>query len=287
MNNTGNNFTRRDFLAASTTIAATSFLQPLPLANATSTSKLSQNRRSAQRPNILFVFTDQERFFDATPNTHSLPGHEWLAKNGTTFTNHQISASMCTSSRSVLMTGLQTIDNGMFDNVDTPYVHNLPTTIPTIGHMLRKVGYYTAYKGKWHLNRDFEQAPDGETLNRDMEEYGFADFYSPGDHLAHALGGYQFDQMIAGGAITWLRRKGSAMAAVNQPWGLFVSLINPHDIMYFNADAPNENNQDTGRLLMTAQRAPKHSSYLHDWKYPLPQNLRQSLTQGGRPSSHA
>ena len=35
----------------------------------------------------------------------SLPGHERLARSGVTFTNHQCPATMCTSSRSVIVTG--------------------------------------------------------------------------------------------------------------------------------------------------------------------------------------
>jgi len=50
---------------------------------------------------------------------------------------------MCTSSRSVLLTGLPTAVNRMFENTDMPYVKNLSTNIPTIGHMLRQAGYYT------------------------------------------------------------------------------------------------------------------------------------------------
>jgi len=34
--------------------------------------------------------------------------------------------------------------------------------LPTIGKILRKLGYYTAYKGKWHLNTAMavENQPD-------------------------------------------------------------------------------------------------------------------------------
>jgi arylsulfatase A-like enzyme len=48
---------------------------------------------------------------------------------------------MCTSSRSIMMTGLQTADNGMSENLDVPWVKDLSPNIPTIGHMLRKSGY--------------------------------------------------------------------------------------------------------------------------------------------------
>lgn len=238
------------------------------------------------RPNILFIFTDQERKFDRLPSAFPLPGHQRLAELGTQFNSHYISSCMCTSSRSVMLTGLQTPDNGMFENVDMPYVNNLSFNVPTLGQMLRKAGYYTAYKGKWHLNRDFETPPNGVSLTEEMNKYGFSDFYSPGDSLAHELGGFEFDHMIGGGAMTWLRRKGASLSAEKKPWSLTVSLINPHDIMYFNADAPGEKIQDTGRLLMHAARAPEHDDYRLNWNYPLPQNLRQKLDEAGRPAAH-
>lgn len=286
---------RRDFIKLSSGLAATAAIG-LPINSLAKgageegskpVKRKAKGEKRTTRPNILFVFTDQERYFPSFPRGMNMPGHEWLASRGTTFTAHTISSCMCTSSRSVMMTGLQTIDNGMFENVDTPYVPNLSTKIPTIGHMLRKAGYYTAYKGKWHLNRDFEDPKPTTNLNKEMEEYGFADFHSPGDQVAHALGGFNVDHIIAGNAVSWLRTKGNQLSSQEKPWGLFVSLVNPHDIMYFNADAPNENVQDTGKLLMTPVRAPDHAAYKKDWNYPIPASLTQSVEEKGRPQAHA
>lgn len=284
--NKNNNLSRRDFLSFTTGVAATVLATKSIPAFAKKKKQPRNNSKKNAQPNILFIFTDQERYFSQLPQAFSLPGHELLADWGTQFTSHYISSCMCTSSRSVMLTGLQTIDNGMFENVDMPYVKNLSFQTPTIGHMLRKAGYYTAYKGKWHLNRDFEHPPAGVSLNTEMEKYGFSDFYSPGDSLAHAHGGFKFDNMIGSGAVTWLRNKGRELSDEGKPWSLTVSLINPHDIMYFNADAPDENVQDTGRLLMTAKRAPNHAIYRNDWSYPLSSSLKQSTTEPGRPAAH-
>ena len=128
----------------------------------------------------------------------------------------------------------------MFDNCDVAWVHNLPTTIPTVGHMLRAAGYYTAWKGKWHLNREFDTHEPERFFTKEMEAYGFSDYVSPGDLIAHTLGGYEFDHLIAGSAVSWLRRIGRPLSSQGKPWSLFVSLVNPHDIMYFNTDAPGQ-----------------------------------------------
>src|SRR5262245_50300291 len=75
--------------------------------------------------NILFIFTDQERFTTKWPTGLSLPGRERLQQTGVTFTQHYTSAIMCTPSRSVLLSGLQTADNRMFDNCDCPWQPSL------------------------------------------------------------------------------------------------------------------------------------------------------------------
>src|SRR5262245_2747535 len=45
--------------------------------------------------NILFIFTDQERYHSRWPRGLSLPGHERLQKSGVTFKNHHCPATMC------------------------------------------------------------------------------------------------------------------------------------------------------------------------------------------------
>ena len=241
---------------------------------------------ASSRPNIVFVFTDQERYFDAWPAGISLPGHERLATSGVSFGQHYCAATMCTSSRAVMLTGLQTPDNGMFENADMPYVKAMSTSVPTIGHLLRRAGYYTAYKGKWHLDAEFNREPVTHVLTERMDAYGFSDFGFPVDSLAHDLGGYTTDAVIGGTAQSWLRDTGRPMADERKPWALFVSLINPHDIMYFHTDEPGEHVQDTGKLLMQAARAPEQAVYQQKWNTSLPANLAQPMTEPGRPAAH-
>ncbi|MCV7019795.1 sulfatase-like hydrolase/transferase [Mycolicibacterium aichiense] len=284
---------RRRFLALAAGGAAAvplltscgSATSPAPVASSPSVTRPSAPQRGSH-PNIMFVFTDQERYFPSWPAGMSLPARERLAEEGVTFHNHYSSAVMCTSSRAVLLTGLQTPDNGMFENADLPYVKAMSTGVPTIGHLLRKAGYYTAYQGKWHLDAAFDREPVQQVLTERMDAYGFSDFGLPVDSLAHDLGGYTTDSVIAAGAQSWLRNTGRPMADDGKPWALFVSLINPHDIMYFNTDKPGEHVQDTGTLLMHAARAPEHAIYQQHWDSALPANLRQSMQEPGRPAAH-
>lgn len=284
-------FSRRSFLGmAGVTVAASvlpGYAQSSTASTASKPSAAPAISKAGSSPNILFIFTDQERFSPSLHETLGLSAHQRLMAGGTTFQNHYCPAVMCTSSRAVLLTGLQTADNGMFENVDMPYVKPLATTTPTIGHMLRRHGYYTAYKGKWHLNRSFETATPERLFTQEMDAYGFSDFVWPGDVLTHTLGGYKNDHMIAGSAISWLRGTGKDLTEAGKPWSLFVSLVNPHDIMYFNTDTGSEQVQDNGRLMMKSSRAPRHPLYEKRWGLPLAATRYQSLTGSDRPRAHA
>jgi arylsulfatase len=177
----------------------------------------------------------------------------------------------------------------MFDNTNFAFARQrLASNIPTMGHMMRKAGYYTAYKGKWHLSADFEQPHEGpwRLLKEEMEQYGFADYDSVGDLIGHTLGGYQNDHLVAANATRWLRSRGEELRQKGQAWFMVTSLVNPHDIMYFNADPPGKNLQDNGKLLMKVARAPRHPLYERTYDYPLPKTLFQSLTEKGRPRAH-
>jgi arylsulfatase len=241
--------------------------------------------------NILFILTDQERFFrpGELPRDFRLAAHERLAKRGVVFENHRINSCVCTSSRSVLYTGRHIQHTKMFDNTNFPWIGSMSTDIRTIGHMLRDAGYYTAYKGKWHLHKDFETVNElgspTKIFTKEMEEYGFSDYFGIGDIIAHDRGGYLHDQITAAMAVSWLRGKGKDLAAQNKPWYLAVNMVNPHDIMFLNTDRPGEVSQ--GRdLLGNIRPEPAHPLYAKQWEFELPKTFRQPLDAPGRPAAH-
>ena len=192
--------------------------------------------------NILFILTDQEQYMGPTWPV-PLPGHERLRRSGTFFENHHIAADMCSASRAVIYTGLHMPHNGIFDNAGVPYMKSLDPKLPTVGKILRKLGYYTAYKGKWHLNGAMameNRADDIKALFETMmdRDYGFYDYTGTGDYIEGALGGYQYDQITSAQAAQWLKAKGQPMTTRRQPWYLAVNLVNPHDVMWLNTDRP-------------------------------------------------
>ena len=290
------NMSRRDALksiAAGAALAsgATGLLAPTA-ASAAGAAPHVESRKPAGGPyNILFILTDQERFFrpGELPSDYRLPAHERLAKRGVVFENHQINSCVCTPSRSVLYTGRHIQHTKMFDNTNFPWISSMSTEIPTIGHMLRAAGYYTAYKGKWHLTKEFETVNSldkPETIFTDeMEAYGFSDYFGIGDIIAHTRGGYLHDDIISAMGVTWLRGRGLELAAQGKPCFLAVNLINPHDIMYLDTDRPGEMVQARNMLGHIAPVQP-HPLYARQWAFELPGTYPQPLDAPGRPAAH-
>ena len=242
--------------------------------------------------NILFILTDQERYFrpGELPAGYRLPAHESLAQRGTVFVNHQINSCVCTPSRSVLYTGRHIQHTKMFDNTNFPWITSMSTDLPTVGDMLRQAGYYTAYKGKWHLTKEFETVNDLGTptkiFTKEMEAYGFSDYFGVGDIIAHDQGGYLHDGIISAMDVNWLRGRGMALATRGKPWFLAVNLVNPHDIMFIDTDRPGEPVQSRN-ILGHIRPEPADPLYARQWPFDLPATYGEALDAPGRPRAHA
>ena len=223
---TNSRSSRRAFLKTSAALAATSGAAGYAATSVAQTAQITGGTESSfpspEAPgsndggyNILFILTDQEQYMGPTWPV-PLPGHERLRRSGTFFENHHIAADMCSASRAVIYTGLHMPHNGIFDNAGVPYMKSLDPKLPTVGKILRKLGYYTAYKGKWHLNGAMameNRADDIKALFETMmdRDYGFYDYTGTGDYIEGALGGYQYDQITSAQATQWLKAKGQPM----------------------------------------------------------------------------
>ena len=101
------------------------------------------------RPNILLVMCDQLSAFATSPygNDDVLTPHlAALAGRGTTFENAYCNAPLCAPSRASMMTGMLPDAIPVNDNSE-----ELPSTIPTFAHHLRREGYRTVLSGKMHF----------------------------------------------------------------------------------------------------------------------------------------
>jgi arylsulfatase A-like enzyme len=225
-----------------------------------------------KKPNILFMVTDQEYAHQALPMGITLPNRDRLRARGVTFNHHQATTTVCTPSRSVIWTGQHTPFTGMYDNTNFAWIPDMradPEELPTIGHMLRDQGYYTAYKGKWHES----EFPEGDTRDA-MEPFGFSDFQEWGDAVGAPLDGFNKDPETAAEAADWLTTRSPEIAR-SKPWCLAVNFVNPHDIMFFDTDAE-ETVQVRG--MFPILDAPKTPLYQQRWPTTLPGSFFDDLS---------
>ena len=218
--------------------------------------------------NIVFITTDQEIYMENFPAGSDYAARERLRQIGTTFEKHYACSNVSTSSRSVIYTGRHVTETHMMDNTNLTCQPNMSKDLKTVGDMLREAGYYTAYKGKWHIS-------EGDTS---LEEYGFSD-WTEGDMYGSPLEGYLHDGTIAKNACDWLASKGKELNGKGQSFFLAVNLINPHDIMYFN--------EVKGGMFGQATVAPDDPVYKKAYPTPVVSTWNESLDKEGRPSVHS
>ncbi|MGQ1783622.1 MULTISPECIES: sulfatase family protein [unclassified Saccharicrinis] len=109
-----------------------------------------QNNKEIQKPNVVFVLTDQWRAQDlgfVGNEQVKTPAIDQLAKESVVFTNAISNIPVCTPARASLMTGKYPLSHGVFYN-DKP----LKSEEVCIAEVYKENGYQTAYIGKWHIN---------------------------------------------------------------------------------------------------------------------------------------
>lgn len=223
---------RRHFLQAA--IAAATF-------NGIQAGCGSQPPAPAPRPNVLFLFTDDQRFdtLQALNNPAvKTPNLDRLVKRGTAFTQAHIMGgtigAVCAPSRAMMLTG-----QSLF-HIDESIVRPKPeaerTRPPKPFHMypevLREAGYRTFGTGKWHNGpalyaRCFTDG--GKIMFGGMSDHlkvPIAEYDPAGEYPQSSRGvGEKFSsEMFSDAAIAFLAgQKG------DQPFLAYVSYTSPHD----------------------------------------------------------
>ncbi len=144
-----NHYSRRNFLKVMG-VGATM----LTTNSCTGISRTNTGKKSAGRPNIIFILTDDLGWaelgcygnkFNETPNLDK------LASQGMRFTEAYASAPVCSPYRVALMTGQYPARVGITDYLRPNDAKHLLTDYVTIAEMLKQTGYITGIIGKWHL----------------------------------------------------------------------------------------------------------------------------------------
>jgi uncharacterized sulfatase len=146
--------------------SATADAQSSPAANSSEPGLVA-----ASRPNILFLCTDDQARWAASPYGNCeirTPSLDRLAREGTTFRNAFTATPVCSPSRASLMTSLYPTEVGIAD-----WIH--PTKEPDLGlapsavawpELLKGNGYTTGLMGKWHLGTRDEFHPTRQGFDR-------------------------------------------------------------------------------------------------------------------------
>ncbi len=188
------------------------------------------------KPNIIIVFTDQQRWDSTGVNGNPLgltPNFDYMAKTGTHFNNSFTCQPVCGPARSSLQTGLYPTNTGIWRNGLA-----LKEDAVTLAHLFNTAGYKTGYIGKWHLSggypgiTDWKQEPVSEEkrggykywLGAELPEF-VSDASHPilfnGKNETVRLPGYRVDA-YTDAAINFVNRN------KNNPFLLFLSIFEPH-----------------------------------------------------------
>jgi len=185
--------------------------------------------KTKQKPNILFVFSDQHR-------KHSLgcygnnqlisPNFDNFANDGLKFNNCIANSPVCVPMRGSILTSMFAWNHRAMTN-DLPIDPNSRS----IANVLNENNYHTGYIGKWHLGgvpRD-KAIPRGERLG--FKEWKVANcnhtydkgYYFDENDVRHEMNDFESIEQTDM-ALDFIRRN-----SVNEsPWGLVLSWGPPH-----------------------------------------------------------
>jgi len=128
-------------------------LGPADSAQAKDKSNVTETKATAQRPNILFLFSDDHAIKSISAYGGPLadvaptPSIDQLARQGAVFLNSFCANSICGPSRATILTGKHSHKNGFMRNTGK----GMDQTQWTVAKELQANGYNTAVIGKWHL----------------------------------------------------------------------------------------------------------------------------------------
>ncbi|HWM62781.1 MAG TPA: sulfatase-like hydrolase/transferase [Solirubrobacterales bacterium] len=220
--------------------------------------------RNVAGMNIVLILTDQERAVQHFPPNwlrKNMPGMRRLRQHGISFERAFTNACMCSPARSTLMSGYFPAQHGVKYTLEEdmpypeyPYQAELPRPpeLPNLATVMRAAGYNVVYKGKWHCSKPAQKE---NALPSDLEKYGFTRWNPPdagaNQSVPEAGGGNvdndgRFVESVgdpaAGdeGVMQYL----SGAAAKQQPFFMVISLVNPHDVLFYPSKTFNEAGYD-------------------------------------------
>jgi arylsulfatase A len=223
--------TRRTFLA-----------QTMAAACAGSAARALAQEKAPQKPNIIFILSDDLAQGDVGAYGQKLirtPNLDRMAREGTRFTQAYCGTSVCAPSRASLMTGLHSGHCPIRANreIQPEGQMPLPAETFTVAQLLKSQGYATACVGKWGMGMfDTSGSPlkkgfdhfYGYNCQRHAHSYFPTYLYNddkrfdlPGND-GKTIGKTYAQNLIADETLRWVR------AHKDEPFFLFYAITLPH-----------------------------------------------------------
>ena len=156
-----------------------------------------------------------------------------------------------------------------------------------MGSMMKKLGYQTAFFGKWEMEADLIPPKPTVNYSEALQPYGF-DIYQPdGDKPGAPNQGYDTDVSTASEGVRWLRGNVPRLRESGQPFFLIMSYLNPHDIMYADANVPGTPQVQKAISKEAIVTPPKNALYSQRWNTAPSPTLQESLSAPGMPPALA
>ncbi|HCE45254.1 MAG TPA: arylsulfatase [Lentisphaeria bacterium] len=196
----------------------------------------------ANQPNVIFFFTDQQRWDTCGCYGQKLnitPNLDQMAKEGVLFENAFTCQPVCGPARACLQTGRYASEIGCHTNNVM-----LPIQDETVAKIMRRNGYEAGYIGKWHLASSGHGGGPDDFCRKPVpveRRGGYLDYWIASDVLeftSHSYDGYMFDADGNKRVFPEGRYRADAQTDwaleyletrdLNKPFFLFLSYIEPH-----------------------------------------------------------
>lgn len=190
---------------------------------------LAAKEASGTRPNILFVYTDDQRW-DAMGIVQAEQGEKarfpWLktpnmdrlAREGVRFRNAFVVSSVCSPSRASFLTGQYSRRNRVANNAC-----DFPISNVTYASLLTQAGYASGYFGKWHMGEQTGKRPGFSTSASYVGQGIYFDCPFEVDGVSQPTKGW-VDTVTTDFALAFIRKNRA------NPFVAVVGYKSPHDI---------------------------------------------------------
>ncbi len=293
--------TRKELLGSGASVAAAALLaQGAGVEQALAAAKKGK-RKDVAGMNIILFLTDQERAIQHFPQNwlrQNLPGMRRLRQHGLSFERAFTNACMCSPARSTLMSGYFPAQHGVKYTLEedmeppkNPQV-SLPTDLKNLATVMKAAGYNVVYKGKWHCSKPAEKE---NAQPSDLEKYGFLRWDPPdagANQSVPEAGGGNIDNdgrfinqvgNVADGTEGALQYLGST-AAQQQPFFMVISVVNPHDVLFYPSKSFGEAGYD-GTWLEGNIHAPATAEEDLSTKPTVQEQFRNIFNLTGKPKN--